>query len=77
VLEEKLKFKSDRMSKTCKWFEVCPLKRYYEEGKLKKKWIEDYCKGDYKNCVRYKMVEKGIPNPDNMLPNGEIRDDLK
>jgi len=65
------------MNSICKWFEVCPLKRFYEEGKLEKKWIEDYCKGDYKNCVRYSMEEEGIPHPDNMLPNGEIRDDLK
>lgn len=65
------------MSNTCKWFEVCPLKRFYEEGKLEMKWIEEYCKGDYKNCVRYKMEEKGMPHPDNMLPNGEIKDDLK
>ena len=65
------------MIENCKWFEVCPLKRFYEEGKLEKKWIEDYCKGDYKTCVRYRMEEEGIAHPDNMLPNGEIRDDLR
>ena len=65
------------MNKICKWFEVCPLKRFHEEKKLEKKWIEKYCKGDYKTCVRYKMEEKGIIHPDNMLPNGEIRGDLK
>ena len=65
------------MSKTCKWFQICPLKRFYEEGRLEKKWIENYCKGDFKTCARYKMEEKGIPHPDNMLPNGEIRDELK
>ena len=65
------------MSKTCKWFEVCPLKRFFEEGKLEKKWIEYYCKRDYKSCVRYKMEEKGIPHPDNMLPDGKIMKSLK
>jgi len=65
------------MSKTCKWFEICPLKRFYEEDKLEKKWIENYCKGNYKSCLRYKMEEKAIPHPDNMLPNGKIREDLK
>ena len=64
------------MSRSCKWFEVCPLKRFYEEGKLEKKWIKNYCKGNYKSCVRYKMEEQGIIHPDNMLPNGEIKDDL-
>lgn len=65
------------MSKTCKWYDVCPLKRFYEEGKLDEKWIEDYCKGDYKSCVRYKMEEEGKPHSDNMLPNGEIIKFLK
>jgi len=65
------------MNKTCKWFEVCPLKRFYEEGKLEKRWIENYCKGDYKSCVRYEMEKRGTQHPDNMLPNGKIREDLK
>ncbi len=63
--------------KICKWYEVCPMKRFYDEGKLEEKWIECYCKGDYKSCVRYQMEERGEPHPDNMLPNGEIREDLK
>jgi len=65
------------MSKVCKWYEFCPIKRFCEEGKLEWRWVEEYCKGDYKNCVRYKMEEKGLPHPDNMLPNGRIRESLK
>ena len=56
----------------CKWFDVCPLKRFYEEGKLDKKWVENYCKGDHSRCVRKKMEESGIYHPDNMLPDGTI-----
>jgi len=26
--------------KTCKWFEVCPLKRFYEQGKLVEEKID-------------------------------------
>lgn len=63
--------------KVCKWYEVCPLKKFYEQGKLEKEWIERYCKGDYESCVRYQMEERGKPHPDNMLPNGELRKDLK
>jgi len=59
------------MNKTCKWFEVCPLKKFYEEGKLEKKWIEDYFKDDYKSCVRYKMEEEGILHHDNILLTGK------
>lgn len=65
------------MRKVCKWYEACPLKRFYEEGKLEKNWIEEYCKGNNKRCVRYRMEEYGIPHPDNLLPNGEIRKELK
>ena len=36
------------------------MKRYYEEGKLDRKWVELYCKGYWKVCKRYKMEEKGV-----------------
>jgi len=48
------------------------MKRYFEEGKLDKKWIDEYCWGNYKHCVRRKMEEKGQYHPDNMLPDGTI-----
>jgi len=56
----------------CKWFSCCPMKRFYEEGKIQRKWIELYCKGDWKRCVRYYMEEKGKPHPDWLLPDGSI-----
>jgi hypothetical protein len=62
---------------TCQWFEACPLKSFYEQGMLNKKWIEDYCWGHYSRCVRYKLEEKGIYHPDNMLPDGSIDRNLK
>jgi len=58
--------------KTCKWYEACPMKRFYEQGLLDELWIKRFCKGNYKSCVRYHREEKGEPHPDNMLPNGEI-----
>ncbi len=63
-------------NKTCKWFPVCPMKFYWEEGKLDKKWIENYCKGNWKSCIRYQKEENGIPHPDNMLPDGTVDDGL-
>ncbi len=60
----------------CKWFEVCPIKRFTEEGKLPHKWVEKYCFGDNTACVRYQMEEKGQPHPDNMLPDGSIDESL-
>jgi len=60
----------------CKWYPVCPMKRFYEQGKLDKKWIETYCKGDWESCVRYQMEETGQPHPDNMLPDGRLDNTL-
>ena len=64
------------LSKDCKWYPLCPMKRFYEEGNLDKKWIELYCKGDWESCVRYQMEEKGAPHPDWMLPDGTIDEKL-
>jgi len=62
--------------KSCKWFEVCSLKRFYEQGELNRKWVEDYCRGNYLKCTRYNMEEKGVYHPDNMLPDGSIDENL-
>jgi len=56
----------------CKWYDMCPLKRFYERKALDKQWIENYCWSGYSNCVRYKMEENGVYHPDNMLPDGTI-----
>ncbi len=61
----------------CKWFPVCPMKYFYEEGKLDRKWIEIYCKGDWESCVRYHMEENGQPHADWMLPDGTIDERLR
>ncbi len=66
-------YKLKVLLKECKWFSVCPMKRFYEQGKLDKKWIEKYCKGDWSSCVRYRMEERGEYHPDSMLPDGTIR----
>ncbi len=63
--------------KVCEWFEVCPLKRFYEQGRLDKKWVEHYCWNNYNNCIRYRMEKQGIYHPDSMLPDGTIDDELK
>ena len=61
----------------CKWYPVCPLKRFYEEGTLGKEWIERYCKGDWERCIRYQMEERSEPHPDWMLPDGSLDENLK
>ncbi|MFP4193401.1 MAG: hypothetical protein ACLFMN_02060 [Desulfobacterales bacterium] len=58
--------------KQCRWYPLCPMKRFYEDGILDAFWIKQYCMGDNKKCVRYQMEESGRPHPDNMLPDGSI-----
>ncbi len=60
------------MTLDCKWFNLCPMKRYYEQGKLPARWIEDYCRGDWQRCMRYHMEERGEYHPDWMLPDGSL-----
>ncbi|MFP4620706.1 MAG: uracil-DNA glycosylase [Bacteroidales bacterium] len=69
---EKNYHKLNIMNQTCKWYHVCPMKYFYNQGKLSKFWIDRYCKGDWKSCERYRMEENNIPHPDNMLPDGTI-----
>ena len=66
-----------RHKEICKWYDVCPLKLFYEEDRLDKRWVEDYCLGDYSKCVRYKMEEEGLSHADNMMPDGTIDKTLK
>ncbi len=60
------------LQKRCKWYLACPMKIFYEERKLDKKWIKLYCKGEWESCIRYQMEERGEPHPDWMLPDGSI-----
>lgn len=61
----------------CKWLPACPIKHFYETGRLDRKWIELYCRGDWKKCVRYEMEELGHYHPDWMLPDGSLDGKLK
>lgn len=63
--------------KQCKWYFVCPIKFYTDDGKLDKKWVKNYCLIGNKNCIRYQKEESGEDHPDNMLPDGTIDSNLK
>ena len=66
----------ERTKRHCKWELVCPMRWFYQQGQLDKKWIVEYCQGDWEKCKRYELEEKGIYHPDNMLPNGSIDESL-
>ena len=57
---------------TCKWYPVCPMKRFHDMGLLDSSWIERYCRNEYESCVRYRMEENGEYHPDTMLPDGTV-----
>jgi len=63
---------------TCKWYNICPLRRFEQDEKLDEEWARVYCKSDknWKNCRRYQLEESGLFHPDNMLPNGDIEEKL-
>ena len=62
--------------KKCKWYSVCPINFFTENGKLERFWIEKYCLVANQKCVRYQKEEAGIFHPDNMLPDGTIDESL-
>jgi hypothetical protein len=67
----------DTMNKQCKWFPVCPMKFYWEQGKINELWIKQYCKGNWSSCIRYQKEEADIYHPDNMMPDGHTNKNLK
>jgi len=62
---------------TCKWLDVCPLRKFEKEGLISGKWRREYCEGDYTRCKRYQMTERGEPHSDNMMPDGSIEEKIK
>jgi len=64
---------------TSPWYSVCPLRRLEREGQIDCSWARDYCRtmDNWHNCRRYTLEERGIPHPDNMLPNGEINESIR
>jgi len=68
--------KKDKKDQTCKWYIICPIKYFVDHGKLDRKWADDYCLIGNKDCVRYQKEESGEYHPNNLLPNGEIREEL-
>jgi DNA polymerase len=65
------------LSRDCKWYDVCPMKRFYQDEMLDRKWVERYCRGDWESCKRFKLEESGEPHPDWMLPDGTMSERLK
>jgi len=55
---------------SCRWYSLCPLRRHERQGSISLGWREEYCKGDYRSCERFKKESAGIPHSDYLLPDG-------
>ncbi len=43
----------------CCWYdETSAMKRAYDKGLIDKKWVENYCWNEGKNCIRKKDLKK-------------------
>jgi len=65
--------------KFCCWYdETSAIKRAYDKGLIDKKWVENYCCNEGKNCIRKKRFEEeGYISPDYVLPDGSEDSKLK
>jgi DNA polymerase len=61
----------------CHWYPLCPMRRFFKKGLLPYEWIDAYCKGDWHQCVRYRLEAEGRYHPDWMLPDGSLDISLK
>ena len=61
----------------CRWYQVCPMRRYFETGLIDNRWVDLYCLGDWNSCRRFRYEERGEPHQDWMMPDGSLRENLK
>jgi hypothetical protein len=61
---------------SCKWIEVCPLRRLERQGAIDFTWRKRYCdtERNWRECERYRMEEKGLSHADTMMPDGSVVD---
>jgi uracil-DNA glycosylase len=63
-------------SNVCRWYGICPMRRYQAAGLVDDERIDPYCLGDWASCVRFQKESRGESHPDNMLPDGAIDENL-
>ena len=63
----------------CRWYNGSSgVKRACDAGLIDKKWVQDYCLQDGKDCVRkIRFEEEGYVSPDYVLPDGNISEVVK
>ena len=61
----------------CKYYPFCPIGKFRDRRLISEEWAELYCHGDWENCHRFRMEEKGLTLPDYILPDGRADGRLK
>lgn len=61
----------------CKYYPFCPMGKFHDRGLISKEWTELFCRGDWEDCHRFRMEEKGMTLPDYILPDGRADRRLK
>ncbi len=56
----------------CAHTKKCSLSDCISMGAALRVWQSFYCEGVFERCERFKLVERGHPVPDRLLPNGKI-----
>jgi len=65
--------------KLCRWYdETSAIKNAYDERKIAKQRVENYCWNGGKSCVRKKRFQQeGYASPGHLMPDGSIDQKLK
>jgi hypothetical protein len=50
----------------------CAMYPLFNLANVLKTWQVRYCTGDYTTCERYKRAQRGLPVPQELMPNGAI-----
>jgi len=61
---------------SCKWNNICPLRRLERDGLINLSWDKEYCstKSNWENCRRYQAEESGESHSDYLMPDGSYLD---
>ncbi|MBN2460656.1 MAG: hypothetical protein JXB60_03530, partial [Candidatus Cloacimonetes bacterium] len=58
------------LQQSCFWLQECILRKFESSGVIGLYWKHHYCCGDWSRCQRYLRLNKHIPYPENLLPDG-------
>jgi hypothetical protein len=64
--------KADNLVSHCPRIEHCELYPLFRLRASLRTWQLRYCEASYQECERYRLAERGMAMPQNLLPNGKL-----